>query len=359
MKPTVAVAVSGGVDSLVAAHLLKQQGVSLVAIHFRTGFEQTADTDPNSSISNENSIARLQSVIDQIGIPLIVLDLSREFKSGVVDYFISAYSSGRTPNPCLVCNPVIKFGPVLQKALQLHATTLATGHYARIRRDGDGSVHLLRGLDRSKEQSYFLAFLSSRQLAHACFPLGSMTKSQVLEVARKARLHPLERLESQDVCFVKENSYADFLTGTAGVDPQPGEILDIDGRKIGRHPGLHHFTVGQRRGINCPASEPYYVLRLDHARNTLVVGFRRHLKVRRCRVAELNWICTPPHAGDLVWTRIRYRSTAVAARFERLDANEGWLLFESPQEAVTPGQGAVFYLKEEVLGGGIIEDSDS
>lgn len=353
MRPDVAVAVSGGVDSLAAACLLKKNGCKIVAIHFLTGFEPVEgsqnDADPQTVAE------KIGAVCKQIDIPLTILDLSSEFQTRVVDYFIHAYGRGITPNPCLVCNAAIKFGPLLEKALQMNAGALATGHYARLQKSTEGRIRLLRGIDADKEQSYFLAFLSARQLSYACFPLGEMTKIQARRLVLQAGLQPAARQESQDVCFIRGQKYAEFLSTNLLRENRTGPIVDVSGRILGRHDGLHHFTVGQRRGINCPAPEPYYVLRIDPAQNTLVVGFRRYLRTTHCRVRAANWIAPLPETGEKVWTRIRYRSPAAAGHFVEVDRDSAVVAFDSPQDAVTPGQGAVFYRGEEVLGGGFIE----
>jgi tRNA-specific 2-thiouridylase len=272
-----------------------------------------------------------------------------------VDYFAAAYQDGETPNPCLVCNPKIKFGVLLEAARRRGATHLATGHYARVARAPSGAYRLYKGVDAAKDQSYFLARLSPDQLSHACFPLGPLTKDRVRELAARAGLAPVARRESQDVCFIRGANYADFVVNITGRHPRPGDIVDGAGNRVGRHNGLHRFTVGQRRGINCPASRPYYVVRIDTRRNRLVVGFKDELQVDRCRVRDINWIVDAPSGPIAVDTRIRYRHHAVAATLRPHGADRAGIRFQRPQAAVTPGQGAVFYRGDEVLGSGWIE----
>jgi tRNA-specific 2-thiouridylase len=341
MTPKTAIALSGGIDSLVAACLLKEQGHRLLGIHFSTGYESLLPD-------------RIHSVARQLDIPLEILDVSDLFRRNVVDYFVGTYQAGMTPNPCLVCNPVVKFGAVLRRAEAMGAASLATGHYVRVRQGSDGAPRLFRGLDRSKDQSYFLAFLRRSQLSRALFPLGGLTKDAVRRIAAEKGLAPTERRESQDVCFIRD-SYGEFLRRTGRVPLRPGPIVDAGGRVIGAHKGLHQFTVGQRRGINCPAKEPYYVLALDPCANRLVVGFKKDLAVRRCRLSGVRWIARPPGGGVRLMVRIRYRHTAVPAVFEPAAGGEGMLVFDRPETAVTPGQGAVFYREDEVLGAGWIE----
>jgi tRNA-uridine 2-sulfurtransferase len=345
MKPTIAVAVSGGVDSLVAAYLLKQTHPNVVAVHFQTGFE----TEPAERIGT-----RLQSIGDQLGLPVHVLDLRTDFRREVVDYFTAEYLAGRTPNPCVVCNPRIKFGALLRRVEEMGAARLATGHYAGVERDPSGRYRLFKGRDPVKDQSYFLARLAQDQLSRACFPLAALTKAAVREIAGRAGLSPVEANESQDVCFVKTDAYPQFIAALTGRPPEPGLIETTAGEIVGRHPGLLGFTVGQRRGLNCPAAEPYYVVRLDPERNRLVVGHRKDVLTAQCRVVQINWIAPPPGAALRVAARVRYRTPETAATVVPVDADSAWLRFDEPQPAVAPGQTAVFYDGSEVLGGGVI-----
>ncbi len=345
MNPTIAVAVSGGVDSLVAAHLLKKTASKIVAVHFRTGFEaEPAD----------RTRARIQSIGDQLDLPLHVLDLSAAFRREVVDYFAATYLAGQTPNPCAVCNPAIKFGALLRRAEEIGAASLATGHYAGVRRDPSGRCRLFKGIDVRKDQSYFLARLTQVQLAKACFPLAALTKDAVREIAAAEGFIPVNPEESQDVCFIRTGAYPQFIAELTGRPAEAGLIETTDGNIVGRHPGLHAFTVGQRRGINCPAAEPYYVVRLDRERNRLVVGHKNEILAEQCRVVQINWIAPPPAAALRVRARVRYRTPETPATVVPIDADSAWLRFDTPQPAVTPGQAAVFYDDSEVLGGGFI-----
>jgi len=346
MNRSIAVAVSGGVDSMVAAHLLKQETPEVFAIHFRTGFE----TEPSDRI-----LRRIQSIGEQLGIPVHLIDLSADFKRQVVDYFATTYLSGETPNPCVVCNPLIKFGALLRVSEGLGADVLATGHYARVRMDySSGRYRLFKGLDSRKDQSYFLARLTQTQLARACFPLGALTKTAVKEIAAREGLNPTNAEESQDVCFIKAGSYRQLVASLTGRTPAPGLIETTAGKVLGRHQGLHAFTIGQRRGINCPATEPYYVVRLDTERNRLVVGHRSDLLASECRVVRINWVAPPPAAALQVRTRVRYRTPEASCTLTPMEDETAQVQFEAPQAAVTPGQAAVFYDGDEVLGGGFI-----
>ncbi len=362
MKTRIAAAVSGGVDSLMAARLLEEQGFPVVGLHFVTGYEPGSPKHkrPEADLRATGEIRRLLDRAEEtmkplsamLGVPIHVLDLSEEFEKCVVDNFANTYRAGKTPNPCLVCNPSIKFGTLLQHAKRLGASRIATGHYARVEQGPDGRFRLFKGVDSLKDQSYFLAFMNQEQLSVACFPLGGRTKSEVKLLAAEKGLSPVSKGESQDVCFVSEESYGGFLSRI--FSPEPGEIADTSGKTIGEHKGLHLFTVGQRRGINCPASEPYYVVRIDSENNRLVVGFKHELFQTECRVESINWINKIPKAPFFAQTKVRYRSAA--AESEVVPEGEGSALvrFRSPREALTPGQGAVFYKGEEVAGAGWI-----
>jgi tRNA-specific 2-thiouridylase len=366
MKPVVAIALSGGIDSLMSAYLLKQQGFNVIGIHFITGYEiQASDSESIPGSSNtqtgissavkslaEHKIAHLSSQLD---IEIKLIDCSTEFKQTVVDYFARTYQMGQTPNPCMVCNPFIKFGTILDSARKSGAEFLATGHYARVRRDPNGRFHLMKGIDSSKDQSYFLALLNPQQLARARFPLGEMTKADVIKLADQKGFTPATQGESQDICFVKGLRYGEFLAVQPGFEPRPGPIQDTSGKILGQHEGLHLFTVGQRRGINCPAAEPYYVVGMDQAKNLLEVGLKKDLLASECKAIDINWIQQPPARPMKVHTRVRYRHEAAASTVIPVDDNAAIVRFETPQSAITPGQCAVFYRDDEILGGGWIE----
>ena len=366
MKPKIAIAVSGGIDSLMAAHLLLEQGYNVFGVHFITGFEtqppipikKLSATDTSSEIPDSIKVQashKTAHITTQLGIDVQLFDCSVQFKRTVVDYFTQTYQEGQTPNPCMVCNPSIKFGTILDFVRQQGASHLATGHYARTLEDDQGRFHLLKGVDAAKDQSYFLALLTPKQLAQACFPLGEMKKPEVVKLAEKKGLTPAAKEESQDICFVKSQSYGEFLTSQQGFNPQPGIIEDVNGNILGEHKGLHLFTIGQRRGINIPASEPYYVVDMNRKQNRLKVGFKEDLLAWQCKVANINWINQNPTEPINVHTRVRYRHKAAASKLIPLDAHTAIVHFERPQSAITPGQCAVFYYDEEVLGGGWID----
>lgn len=356
MKKTVAVALSGGLDSAVAATLLKKKNYRVIGIHFRTGYEVAAcEAISPGPLSCVNSWA--QRVSKQIGIPLEVIDCSEDFEKEVVRYFIDTYRSGQTPNPCMVCNHRIKFGILLEKAKVLRASTLATGHYARINQEPNGHFSLLKGVDQAKDQSYFLALLTQKQLSRAMFPLGSYTKKQAREMAKTWGLTSCVARETQELCFVRHQSYEAFLSKSAGFPRKPGPIVNTRGEIIGHHQGLHAYTIGQRKGIGVPGPAPYYVIRLDKEENRLVIGFKSELAATECLVNRINWIeIEPPVEPILVQTRIRYRHREAESLLTPLGRDRAIVHFSKAQCAVTPGQAAVFYQDERVLGGGWIAD---
>lgn len=354
MKKKIAIAISGGIDSLVSAYLLKEEGCEVTGIHFLTGYEEH---DKQAGRKEETALHKISSLAGQLDIRIEVLDCSREFKTKVVDYFTHAYRSGKTPNPCLICNPLIKFGTVLDFALKLGAASLATGHYAGKIKDKDGFFRLVKGADTKKDQSYFLSFLTQAQLSLAIFPLSRFTKQEVIRLAGEKGLLPAINSESQDICFIREMNYGRFISQETGFIPEPGAVVDISGKRIGSHGGVPLFTVGQRRGINCPAAEPYYVISTDAGKNLIVVGSKNDLLTDRCRVTGINWISREQTSPIEVHTRIRYRNKAVISTLIPEERNTATVIFKSPQQAVTPGQGAVFYLENEVLGGGFIDNA--
>ena len=356
MHAPIAMALSGGIDSLVAAALLKEAGHKVIGLHFLSGYETTSQAQGGAqnivSGSTQNIVSGLA---DQLQIKVHVVDLRSTFERQVVDYFCESYGAGKTPNPCLVCNPIIKFDALYQKARQLGADLMATGHYARILQGRDNRMRLMRGIDPNKDQSYFLARLTQAQLKIARLPLGDTTKEQTRTLARRRGLSAMVAEESQDICFIKNQGYGEFLKNRPGFRAQPGPIVNLEGDVIGHHQGLHLFTIGQRRGINVPAAAPYYVVRIEADQNRLVVGHQKDLKAQGCRVHGINWIVQRPTEPISVLVRVRYRHQAVPARLVPLRDDMADIVFETPQSAVTPGQGAVFYDGQEVLGGGWIQ----
>jgi tRNA-specific 2-thiouridylase len=344
--PVVAVALSGGIDSLVTGFLMKNTYKEVFGIHFTTGYEaEPVDT------------AMLE---EQLGFKVHTIDLRDSFEKEVVDYFITTYMAGKTPNPCLACNWRIKFGALLDRAQGMGAHALATGHYTKVVNrfscpDKEiPAAWLEKGKDPKKDQSYFLALLSAAQLDKLIFPLADMEKDRVRQIAAENGLTPSVPSESQDICFIKENSFSDFIVKKTGIQPHPGKVVDISGKEVGTHRGLHTFTIGQRRGINIPAQAPYYVRRINMADNTLEVCFKNDLAQDRMEVDEITWNYPEDKEITNLITKIRYAHKGAASTLVR-KGNRGEVKFDTPQNAITPGQAAVFYMGNRVLGAGIIQ----
>ncbi len=357
----VAVAMSGGVDSSVAAALLAEAGFETVGLTMMLWTYDDCGRGKNERGCCDRSTAddarRAASVV---GIPHYTVNLRDAFEREVIEDFVSVYLSGRTPNPCVHCNTRIKWRAFRAKALALGCELIATGHYARIGMHPDGTRSLLTGVDASKDQSYFLWGLGSGDLAATLFPLGHTTKEETRAEALRRGLPTAHRTESQEICFITDDDYGRFLRHRLDGSPlppalTPGKILDRDGRVLGEHPGAAYYTVGQRRGLGIALGRPAYVVGIDAGRNTVTVGDREDLLSEGMLVSGIRWTRGFPPADSFSCTvRIRYRNRGVAATV-LTRGNEATVAFESPQSAVTPGQSAVFYDGDIVLGGGFIE----
>ncbi len=354
----VAVALSGGVDSAVAAALLLEQGFEVFGVTMRLWHEPPSGPDVPPLPDPADGAGR---VAQTLGIPLHVVDARELFRQQVVERFIAEYGAGRTPNPCLYCNRQVKFGFLFEQALALGADRFATGHYARVRRKPDDAPdgatwQLLKGVDRGKDQSYVLYVLGQRELSRTLFPLGEWTKSDVRQMAARRGLVAAPTAESQDLCFVCDGDYRRFLQRYAPQAFAPGPILDVNGREIGRHKGLACYTVGQREGMGIAAPEALYVLRVDAARNALIAGPRRELGSDCLIAGEVNWIAGLPPVGQVaVEAKIRYRATTAPAMVTPRPDGCVRVQFPEPLRDISPGQGVVFYQGDVTLGGGIIQ----
>lgn len=345
---------SGGVDSAVAAALLKEQGYDVVGVTLQIWQER-----PNQSRSGGccslGAVEDARRAAARIGIPHYVLNFREQFQNEVIRRFVAEYAQGRTPNPCVECNRRIKFRELLQQARRFGARYLATGHYARIVRDADtGRVELHRAHDRAKDQSYALYMLTEAELESVLFPIGELaSKSATRRIAAELGLPMAAKADSQEICFVPEEGYAAFVRDRAPDACRPGPIVDTSGRTLGRHEGLAFYTIGQRRRLPASNRGPLYVVALEAATNTVVVGEDRDLYVRRFAVEDVTWVNERVCNALAVSVQIRYNAHAEPAR---LFCRDFWVEceFEEPQRAVTPGQAAVFYSGDRVLGGGTI-----
>jgi tRNA-specific 2-thiouridylase len=373
---------SGGVDSSVAAALVKASGAEPVGVWMRLSDVADSYSEFKRSCCSLDAAEDARRVASQLDIPFYILNLEREFDQGVLQPFMRAYLEGRTPSPCVECNSVVKFGALLGQARLIYdCDAVATGHYARIEAPGGDAAdaapagyRLLRGRDPNKDQSYFLYGLGQEQLAHTQFPLGEMTKPQVRDAARALGLATAEKRDSQEICFVPRGNYRDVLRERAGWTAEPGPLLDVDGTQVGEHFGAASYTIGQRQGTGVALGEPRYVWKIDSAANIVKLGRRKDLEVRRFEVEEVKFVAgarpgagprggaeaggagadTLPSDGFRAEVQIRHRGRPAAAAVRPLESGRWAVVTDEPVWAAAPGQAAVFYRGEVVLGGGKI-----
>jgi tRNA-specific 2-thiouridylase len=340
-------AMSGGVDSSVAAAILKEEGHQVIGATMQVW----PPDEPSSAVEDSRKAAR------QLGIPHHVIDLRDVFARKVITEFCREYSLGRTPNPCIVCNRDIKFGVLLDKARELGADYIATGHYARIEMASDSGRYLLKkGADQHKEQSYWLYSLTQAQLSQIILPLGKLTKDEVRKIAGRLQLAVSARPESQDICFIPDNNYSRFLKERLPEAARPGPMLDREGNVVGEHRGILFYTIGQRRNLGIAAREPQYVVGIDPEKNAIVVGGRQEIYRRELTASRLNWIAIEkPSQPIALSARVRHRHKEVAATVIPVADDSARVIFQQPQPAITPGQSVVFYQSDTVIGGGIID----
>ena len=348
----VVVAMSGGVDSSVTAALLVQQGYEVIGMMMRLWSEPGGESA--NRCCTPDSMATARRIAARLGIPFYAVDAQQVFHDTVVNFFIDGYTQGITPNPCLVCNRHIRWEFLLQRALSLGADFMATGHYARLQQNNAGGFQLLRAVDRKKDQSYVLHVLSQEQLSHAIFPLGGYTKTEVRQMAKNFGLPVAERPDSQDLCFLGNGDYRDFLLRMTPQVESPGPILNRKGIQIGQHQGLAFYTIGQRKGLGIAAPQPLYVLEKDSRRNALIVGTKEELGKRELTAENINWIAGTPTASFRSEVKIRYQAEEAWGTVTPLDEKRAHVEFDQPLRDITPGQAAVFFNGEFCLGGGVI-----
>ncbi len=363
---------SGGVDSSAAAALLKEQGHELVGFTMqlwnqRRGISVDENGDPlPSRCCSLDDVYDARRVAEGLGFPFYVLNLEREFDTSVVEPFVQSYLAGETPIPCVACNSRLKFAALDKMAFSLDCDKVATGHYARVEYDETANRYkLFRGRHHWKDQSYFLWELTQEQLSRAWFPLGEMTKDEARDIARGADLYTAEKQESQEICFVPDGKYSEFIDryleheGRADELPAEGEIVNTEGEVIGTHTGIHRYTVGQRRGLGIANEKPLYVLQIERAKNQIIAGDEKELEAIEFTAKGLNWISfASPEAPVRAKVKVRYRHEPSPATIHPLDEDRARIVFDEPQRAITPGQATIFYDADggdEVLGGGWIE----
>lgn len=350
------VAMSGGVDSSVAALLLQQAGHKISGVNLRMFHNEDLGQSPGKTCCSLADAEDAGLVARRLGAPFYVFDVSQVFRSTVIRDFIEEYQNGRTPNPCAVCNRTVKFGALLDRVQVLGADYLATGHYARVEQDAATGRYLLkRGLDRSKDQSYFLYMLTQKQLAHTLFPLGSLEKTQVRQLAEAHGLVNAHKHDSQDICFVPDGDYAAFIERTVGSPSLPGNFVDQKGQVLGHHRGIIRYTHGQHKGLGLSTPEPLYVLEKDAVSNTIRLGPDSDLWSQTLTAEQFNWVSIPePTEPIAVTVKTRYSQREAAAIARSLPGGRCQVTFEEPQRAITPGQAVVLYQEEIVVGGGTI-----
>ncbi len=353
MRKKAVVAMSGGVDSSVAAALLVEQGYDVTGVMLKLWRGEAANND--SGCCNIGAADDARRVADVLGIPFYVLNFADHFEDTVVRDFHADYAAGRTPNPCVRCNQWVKFGALLERAEMLGADVLATGHYARVVQ-GAGVYRLLRGLDPHKDQSYVLWMLSQRELAKTLFPVGDMHKSETRAIAEQLGLRTATKPDSQEICFVRNGDLASYVSEKIPEASRPGPLVDAAGTRIGQHHGIARYTVGQRKGLGIALGHPVFVTHIDSSTNTVTVGDRRDLEVTGLVLAEVSFVASAPPAGTRVLVQHRAHGDIHAATMTEHAEGIG-VVFDDPVRAVAPGQTAALYLDDELIGGGIIRST--
>jgi tRNA-uridine 2-sulfurtransferase len=351
----VVVAMSGGVDSSVAAALMADAGHEVIGLSMQL-YDQRGGEQAWGSCCTLDDLHDARRVASVLGFPHYIVNFERQFRETVISNFVQEYASGRTPLPCAHCNSDLKFSTLLDRARGLGAEQVATGHYARVEQSARGRWLLKRSADPGKDQSYFLFSLTQDQLSRAVFPVGGLTKPEVREQARRLGLAVAEKPDSQEICFIPDGDYASFVERKEPAVARAGAIIDEQGLEIGTHGGVHRFTVGQRKGLGIASTLPLYVLRIDPEVGTVTVGTRDALEQPRLTASGVNWISTDaPQSAIRVSAQIRHRHTPAAGCVRALPDGRAEMVFDEPQRAITPGQAVVFYDAETVVGGGWIE----
>jgi tRNA-uridine 2-sulfurtransferase len=360
LKKTAAVAMSGGVDSSLAAILLAQQGFQVFGVTMKLwDYDDVGgSTNQKSSCCNIDLIEGAKAVCAKFNIPHYVLNMAKDFEESVIADFVTEYKQGRTPNPCVVCNTRIKWDVLLEKVRSMGADYLATGHYAQVEFYPKSSRWILKkGLDQKRDQSYFLWGVKQDSLSKTLFPLGKMTKKRVRQLARENNLRTAENPESREICFVTDDNYRRFLKEYAGLDPQVGNVIDENGAVVGEHNGVVNYTIGQRRGLNIALGYPVYVKKIDAQKNEIHIASGENMKVSNFIVDSLNWVSiVEPYKEIDCNVKIRYTIREHSARLKVLENNDCEIHLSEPIAAITPGQSAVFYNQDVVLAGGIIKE---
>ncbi len=358
MNKRVVTGMSGGVDSSVAAYLLKQQGYDVIGVTMQIWQDKSKATlEREGGCCSLSAVEDARRVCDKLGIPFYVMNFKQIFEKKVIDYFVDEYLMGRTPNPCIACNKFIKFDALLERAKALEAEYVATGHYAKVMYDEDYKRYIIRKSDSPlKDQTYVLYNLTQDQLGHILMPLGDYNKEQVREIARELGLRTANKPESQEICFVEDNNYGRFINERRGDEIKPGMFVDVRGNKLGNHKGIAHYTVGQRKGLGISIGKPLYVVEIIPEKNLVVLGDETEVFGRELRASQMNYIAFEKLEEPIdVKAKIRYSAREADAKVIPMGNKRVRVVFEEPQRAITPGQAVVFYQGDVLVGGGTIE----
>ncbi len=349
------IAMSGGVDSSVAAFMMKEKGYDCIGCTMKLYANEDIDVDATNTCCSLDDVEDAKSVARRLGMPHYTFNFQERFREKVIDNFVACYECGMTPNPCIECNKHMKFNELYRRAQELGCDKVVTGHYARIRKCDNG-YQLLKGLDDNKDQSYVLYGMTQDELEHTDFPLGGLSKDEVRKIAEANDFINANKPDSQDICFVPDGDYVSVLKRFSGKEYKPGDFVDVDGNVLGQHKGIVGYTIGQRKGLGISAAHPLYVTKLDVENNRVVLGKNEDLFSREVYVENINWIDhTDDRQNFKCKAKIRYRMKEEPCMVERVGESAAKILFDEPQRAITPGQSAVFYDGDVVLGGGIIK----
>lgn len=355
-KKKVVIGMSGGVDSSVGAYLLKEAGYEVIGVTMQIWqAEDTCTLEENGGCCGLSAVEDARRVASDIGIPYYVMNFRNEFKKNVIDYFVEEYLQGHTPNPCIACNRYVKWESLLQRSLEIGADYIATGHYARVVQLENGRYTLMKSATAAKDQTYALYNLTQHQLSHTLMPVGEYTKDEIREIAEKIGLRVANKPDSQEICFVSDNNYAGFIEETTGKKPEQGNFVTPDGKVIGTHKGIIHYTVGQRKGLNLSMGHPVFVVAIRPETNEVVIGNASDVFSDKLYCNQLNFMSIADLDGDMqVTAKIRYSHKGAKAVIRKVEEDKVECIFEEPQRAITPGQAVVFYDGDYVLGGGTI-----